>query len=153
MRKRTLLQTRNALNEKTTRDIHWSFWAIVLVGLMFNLMGCANFISQMSAEMVASMPDAIRAIVDTRPVWATGAFAIAVFGGAAGAVLLLLRKSSAYYVLIASLVAAVGAQIPFFGAEGFPVEATVGWVSQLVVGAFLVWYAKWAERRGWLRPA
>jgi hypothetical protein len=146
----TLLQTESALDEKTTRDTHWSFWAIVLAGLVFNLMGCANFISQMSAEMVASMPEAIRAIVETRPAWATGAFAIAVFGGAVGAVLLLLKKSSAYYVLIASLVGAVGAQIPFFGVEGFPVGATIGWVSQLVVGAFLVWYAKWAERRGWV---
>jgi hypothetical protein len=138
------------MSENESGKVHWSFWAISAVGLVFNLMGCANFISQMSPEMVASMPEAIRAIVETRPAWATGAFAIAVFGGALGGILLLLRKSSASYLFIASLLAAVGAQVPFFGVSGFPVEATVGWMSQLVVGAFLIGYTKWAERRGWV---
>ena len=133
--------------------IHWSFWVIAAVGLVFNLMGCLNFFSQMNANMVASMPEAYRAIVESRPAWATGAFAIAVFGGALGAILLLLRKSAAYYVFIASLLGAVAAQVPFLGMAGFPIEALVGGLMQLVVGAFLAWYAKWAERRGWLRPA
>lgn len=139
------------MNENGARKVHWSFWPIVTAGLIFNLMGCANFFSQMNADMVASMPEAYRAIVETRPAWATIAFAIAVFGGALGGVLLLLRKSVASYVLIASLIGAAGAQVPFLGMEGFPVEAMVGGLSQLIVGAFLVWYAKWAERRGWVR--
>ncbi len=138
------------MNENERGKVHWSFWAISAVGLVFNLMGCANFISQLSPEMVASMPAPIRVIVETRPAWATGAFAIAVFGGALGGILLLLRRSSASYMFVASLLGAVGAQFPFFGVDGFPVEATVGWLSQLAVGAFLVWYAKWAERRGWV---
>jgi hypothetical protein len=53
-------------------------------------------------------------------------------------------------VLIAALAGAVGAQIPFLGMTGFPIEALLGGVMQLIVGAFLVWYAKWAERRGWV---
>jgi hypothetical protein len=138
------------MNDKVARRVHWSFWPIVVVGLVFNLMGCANFLSQMSADMVASMPEAYRAIVETRPAWATVAFAIAVFGGALGGSLLLLRKSIAYYVLIASLIGAAGAQLPLLGMADFPVEAMLGGLSQLVVGAFLVWYAKWAERRGWV---
>jgi hypothetical protein len=138
------------MTDQTKAAVHWSFWAISAVGLVFNLMGCANFISQMNADMVASMPEAIRAIVETRPAWATGAFAIAVFCGAIGGVLLLLRKSSAFYVFVASLVGAVGAQIPFIGMDGFPVEAMLGGLSQLIVGAFLVWYSKWTERRGWV---
>jgi hypothetical protein len=139
-----------AMNENESGKVHWSFWAISAVGLVFNLMGCANFISQLSPEMVASMPEAIRAIVETRPVWATGAFAIAVYGGALGGILLLLRKSSASYLFIASLLGAVAAQVPFFGVSGFPVEATVGWMSQLVVGAFLIGYTRWVVRRGWI---
>jgi len=138
------------MNDRNPREIHWSFWAIAVVGLLFNLMGCANFLSQMSSEMVASMPEAYRAIVENRPAWATGAFAIAVFGGALGGILLLLKKSAAYYVFIASLVGAFAAQIPFLGVEGFPNDAMIGWVSQLIVGSFLVWYAKYAEMRGWI---
>jgi hypothetical protein len=127
------------MNDGVGRDVHWSFWAIVVAGLVFNLMGCANLLSQMNADRVASMPEAYRAMVESR-----------VFGGALGGVLLLLRKPAAFHAFIASLVGAVAAQIPFFGMAGFPTEAMLGWVSQLIVGAFLVWYAKWAERRGWV---
>ena len=135
------------MNDKTVGGVHWSFWGIGAVGLIFNLMGCINFISQMNADMVASMPEVYRAIVESRPAWATGAFAIAVFGGALGCLLLLLRKSAAVYVFIASLVGAILAQIPFLG---IPFEALIGGLSQLVVGAFLIWYSKQAESKGWI---
>ena len=138
------------MNDKSVSRVHWSFWVIGAVGLIFNLMGCINFFSQMNADMVASMPEVYRAIVESRPSWATGAFAIAVFGGALGGLLLLLRKSAAYYVFIASLLGAVAAQIPFLGMVDFPVEALIGGLMQLVVGAFLIWYSKWAERKGWI---
>lgn len=137
--------------DKTVSGVHWSFWVIGVIGLVFNLMGCMNFISQMNADMVASMPEAYRAIVESRPAWGTGVFAIAVFGGALGCLLLLLRKSAAFYVFIASLVGAVAAQIPFLGMANFPVEAWLGWLSQLIVGAFLIWYSKRVERKGWIR--
>jgi len=69
------------MNEKTVAAVHWSFWVIGVVGLIFNLMGCINYVSQMNPENVASMPEVYRAIVESRPAWGTGAFAIAVFGG------------------------------------------------------------------------
>jgi len=138
------------MNDKNAGGIHWSFWAVGVGGLVFNLMGCINFASQMNADMVESMPEAVRAIVETRPAWGTGAFAIAVFGGVLGCILLLLKKSVAYYVLIASLLGAVVAQLPFIGMAGFPIEALIGGLSQLVVTAFLIWYAKLAERKAWI---
>ncbi len=138
------------MNEKTAVGVHWSFWLIGAAALIFNLMGCMNFVSQMNADMVASMPDAYRAIVESRPAWGTGAFALAVFGGALGVLLLLLRMSVAVDVLIASLIGVVAAQIPFLGMAGFPVEAWIGWSAQLIVATFLIWYAKRAVRIGWL---
>jgi hypothetical protein len=140
-----------SMDNRTVVSVHWSFWLIGAIGLVFNLMGCLNFLSQMDPDRVASMPEAYRAIIEDRPVWATGAFSIAVFGGALGGILLLLRRSAAYVVLIASLAGAVVAQIPFLGMAGFPVEALVGGLTQLIGGAFLVWYAKWAQRKDWIR--
>jgi hypothetical protein len=137
--------------EKILSGAHWSFWIIGAIGLVFNLMGCMNFISQMNADMVSSMPEAYRAIVESRPAWGTGAFAIAVFGGALGCLLLLLRKLTAFYVFIASLVGAIAAQIPLVGMADFPVEALIGGLSQVVIGAFLIWYSKRVERNGWIR--
>ncbi|UCG71465.1 MAG: hypothetical protein JSV45_09320 [Chromatiales bacterium] len=138
------------MNEGTANGIHWSFWLIAAVGLIFNLLGCMNYMSQMNEEMVASMPDVYRAIVESRPAWGTVAFAIAVFGGALGCLLLLLRKSVAVYVFVASFVGAVVAQVPFLGMADFPLEAWLGWLSQLAVGAFLIWYSKWSLGRGWV---
>jgi hypothetical protein len=139
------------MNDKTPSSVHWSFWLLGAIGLIFNLMGCMNFISQMNTDMVASMPEAYRAIVESRPVWGTGAFAIAVFGGALGCLLLLLRKSAAFYVFPASLFGAVVAQVPLVGMAGFPVDALIGGLSQVVIGTFLIWYSKRVERKGWVR--
>jgi hypothetical protein len=139
------------MSEKTVVSAHWSFWLIGAVGLLFNIMGCLNFASQMSAENVAAMPEAYRAMVESRPAWGTGAFAIAVFGGSFGCLLLLLRRSVAVYVLIVALGAAVFAQVPFLGMADFPTAAWIGWLSQLVVGAFLIGYSKYAASKGWTR--
>ncbi len=138
------------MNDKSVSRVHWSFWVIGAVGLVFNLMGCINFFSQMNADPVDSVPEVYRAIVESRPAWATGAFAIAVFGGALGGLLLLLRKSAAVYVFIASLIGAVAAQIPILGMADFPFVALIGGLSQVVVTTFLIWYSKWAERKGWI---
>ena len=91
------------MNDKTVGGVHWSFWAIGAVALIWNVMGIMNFFWQMTPDTLAAMPESQRAIIKGRPAWATGAFAIAVFGGALGCLLLLLRKSAAYYLFVASL--------------------------------------------------
>lgn len=138
------------MKERATSTVHWSFWMVGTVGLIFNLGGCMNYLMQMNAEMVAAMPDVYRAMVEIRPAWGTAAFAIAVFGGALGCVLLLLRKSISIYAFIASLLATVVAQIPFVGTVDLPIEAWFGWFSQFVVGAFLIGYSKWSTSKDWV---
>jgi hypothetical protein len=63
-----------------------------------------------------------RAIIEARPAWATGAFAIAVFGGALGCLLLLLKKSAAYYLFIASLLGVIVQLIPTLGILGSTID-------------------------------
>lgn len=135
---------------KRTGAFHWSFWIIGGVTLLFNVAGAANFLTQMNPDVVAAMPDEYRAIVESRPAWATVAFAVGVFGGVLGCILLLLRKSVAYYVLIASLLGAVAAQIPLFGMIDMPAGALIGGSLQLVVTGLLIWYVRRAERKGWI---
>lgn len=138
------------MSDKVNDGIHWSFWVIGIVTLLFNTVGVANFVTQMYADTLAAMPDVYRAIVETRPTWATGAFAVAVFGGVLGCVLLLLKKSAARHVFIVSLLGAVVAQVPSFGIADYPAEAIIGGLSQVVVTAFLIWYSKQAENKGWI---
>ena len=138
------------MNDKTVGGAHWSLWVVGAVAVVWNVMGCINFVSQMNPESVSAMPESYRAIVEGRPAWATVAFAIAVFGGVLGGLLLLLRKSASFHVFLGSLIGAVVAQLPFLGMAGLPFAALVGGLMQLVVGAFFVWYSRQAESKGWV---
>ncbi len=143
------------MNDKTVSGVHWSFWAIGAVALIWNVMGVINFFMQMNADALAAMPESQRAIIEGRPAWATGAFAIAVFGGALGSLLLLLRKSAAAYLFIASLLGMIVHMIPYLGMTGStikfgPIEISMFILMPLVVAAFLIWYSKQAESKGWI---
>ncbi len=142
------------MNDETVGSVHWSFWTIGAVALIWNIMGVINFFVQMNADMVAAMPETHRVIIEVRPAWATGAFAIAVFGGALGCLLLLLRKSAAYYMFIASLLGVIVAMTPHLDMIGStindPFEIVMMILMPLVVAAFLIWYSKQAESKGWI---
>jgi len=139
------------MNDKAVGGIHWSFWIIIVVTLIFNVMGVINYFVQMHADSLASFPEKYRPIIEGRPAWATAAFAIAVFGGSLGSLLLLLRKSAAIYVLIASLLGVLVTMMHIFGVAGLrSFEIWIGVLMQLVVTAFLIWYSKLVERKGWI---
>lgn len=137
------------MNDKAVGGIHWSFWIVGAVTLIYNAAGVINFFMQMNPNTVASMPELHRTIIEGRPIWATGGFAVAVFGGALGCLLLLLRKSAVYYVFIASLLGAIVTMIHILGVAG-PVEFIIGNLVQLVVTTFLIWYSKQADSKGWI---
>lgn len=144
------------MNNVITRPVHWSFWAIGAVALIWNVLGVMNFAMQMNADALAAMSESERAIVAGRPAWATGAFGIAVLSGSAGCVLLLLRRSSATYLFVASLVAMLVQVIPYLGMSGSTVKVGGMEISMLIllplaVAAFLIWYTRQAKSKGWLR--
>ncbi len=140
------------MNAETVRRIHWSFWVIGAVALIWNAAGVINFFAQMNPDVLAAYRESERAIVEGRPIWATGAFAIAVFGGVLGCLLLLLRKSAAFYMFIVSLLGVIATMIHTLsvGIEFGP-GAIVGIILMpLVLAAFLIWYSKLAESKGWI---
>ena len=144
------------MNDDTESGVHWSFWVIGVVTLVWNVMGAMNFVVQMNADMVAAMPDTHRAIIDSRPAWATAGFGFGVFGGALGCLLLLLRKSAAKYLFIASLLGMIVTMLHTLRVAISDIdfdlfEVLVMIIMPLLVAAFLVWYAKHAESRGWIR--
>ena len=137
------------MNDVTSRHTHWSFWVIGVVAVLWHVLGGINFLMQLLPGMVAQMPETVRAVVESRPLWATVAFAVAVFGGTIAALLLLLRQSIAVYFFVAALLGAIGTQVPLLIGR-FPLETVAGGLLQIGFGALLVWYAKWAEGKGWL---
>ena len=143
------------MNDASTTGIHWTFWVITDLALVWNVLGGVNFFMQMDADIVSAMPETHRAIIIGRPVWATAGFAVIVFGGALGCLLLLLRKSAAYYVFIVSLLGGVVTMIHTVNIARSTIDFSVSEIvvmilMPLVVAVFLVWYAKWAERQGWI---
>jgi len=143
------------MNDENTRSVHWSFWVIGAVALIWNVMGGINFFAQMNAGVLASFPESHRAIIEGRPAWATGGFAIAVFGGAFGCLLLLLRKSAAYYLFIASLLGVIVTMTHTLGIASSkidltPFEVLMMILMPLVVAVLLIWYSKWAVSKGWI---
>jgi hypothetical protein len=141
------------MKDETVGGVHWSFWAIGSVALIWNVMGVINFLVQLNPDILTAYRESERAIVEGRPAWATGAFAIAVFGGALGCLLLLLRKSAAYYLFIVSLLGVIVTMAHTLGAGiDFGFGEILGIILMpLVVAAFLIWYCKYATSKGWIR--
>jgi hypothetical protein len=139
------------MNEKSTSSVHWSFWVVGVVALIWNAGGCMAYMAEMDPSTFEATA---RALIENRPAWATGAFAIAVWGGALGSVILLLRKSLAFYVFVASFLGvAVQWYYNFFmgGGTGSYGPRDIAMAIMIpVIGAFLIWYTKMAESKGWI---
>lgn len=144
------------MNDETTNVIPRMFYWISGAALVWNLLGVAAYVGQMtmSPEALAALPEAQRALYENVPTWVTSAFAIAVNAGAVGCLLLLLRKALAVPVLIVSL-AGVFVQMyhNFFlsnALEVMGVAAVIGPLFVIIIGAYLVWFANDAKSKGWL---
>ena len=143
------------MNEQNSTGIHWSFWVIAIVGLIWNAMGGANFVMQMNPDAVMTVPETHRAIIEGRPIWATAGFAVGVFGGALGCLLLLLRKSAASYLFAVSLIGMIATMIHSIIIASSVVDFSAFEIIMMIfmpllVAVFLIWYAKYAQGKNWI---
>lgn len=126
------------------------------LALFWNIVGVVMFIMQTSItpEQVAAMPADRRMVYEAMPGWLTIAYAVAVFAGVAGAFGLLLRRAWAVPAFALSLLAVVlqmGGVYAFTpawqvsGAAGLPMAVLL-----VGIATALVWYARRAQRRGWI---
>ena len=134
---------------------HWLFWLIAVVGLLWNIGGIINYMMQMKPDFVATLPDTHRAIIEGRPAWATGGFAVGVFGGAIGCLFLLLRKPLAGLVFMISLMGIFVTMIHTLQVvltkETFAIsEIFVMIVLPIVVANFLIGLTFFAMKNNWL---
>lgn len=133
-----------------------NFWIIGGAALVWNLIGLAIYISEVTAgpEAFASYTEAQQAFLLGKPAWATSAFAIAVSTGVLGSLLLLLRKSLAIIMFAASLLGIIVQNVHAFGlANGLEVWGPTGLILPailIVVGVALLMYARAANAKNWL---
>jgi len=138
-------------NENTLR-IHWSFWVIGAITLIWNLLGAVNFVVQMDPDSVSAYRETERAIIAGRPAWATLGFALAVFGGTLGSLLLLFRKSASFYFFVASFLGTVVAQFHALrlGIDFGPGEILGIIFMPLILAGFLIWYSRRSQSMRWI---
>lgn len=133
------------------------FWAVSAAMLLWNGLGAMAYIADatITVDALNALPEAERALRLSRPAWATAAFAVAVFGGVVGCLLLLVRSRWASPVLVLSLLGvAVQMTHAFLIANSYEVYGPPGLIMPALVlmfSLFLVWFARRARRRGWLR--
>ncbi|MFP7723022.1 hypothetical protein [Lysobacter sp. A3-1-A15] len=145
------------MNTTTAATLPASHWLIAVIALLWNLLGLAMFVLQvtLSPEALAALPDAQRRVHEATPAWMNMAFGIAVVAGVLGAVALLLRRRWAAMLFAVSLAALVvqilGAFLatPAWAAHG--VAGLAMPVLLLVIAGVLWAYARKATTRGWLR--
>jgi hypothetical protein len=122
---------------------------VAALGLVWNLFGIYNYL--MTVGMVEGM-DA--AAADSMPAWVTGAFAIAVFGGALGCVGLLMLKRWSKLLLLLSLLGVIAMDVWMFALSGL--SSTMAGpemgvtIAVLMIAVLLAWLAHDADRKGWL---
>lgn len=146
------------MTETSMNKVPMWFWVVVVLCLIWNLLGVMTYVAQvnLTPEAIQAMSEAERHLHETVPAWATGAFAVAVFGGALGCLTLLLRQRWAVVILSLSLVGVlVQMSHSFFVSKSWEVYGPgPGLVMPMViilVAIFLIWLARFSGRKGWLR--
>ena len=133
-------------------------WFIVTAAraVVWNLLGVAAFVMQisMTPEMIAELPEAQQALLESMPQWVLIAFAIAVFGGVLGALGLVLRKVWSLLFLWLSLFAVLAQQSYTFlmsdTLQVMGVQAAVMPALVTIIAVALVMIARNANTRHWL---
>lgn len=134
-------------------------WFIVtaVVAVIWNIMGVLAFISHMmiTPEMIAELPKAEQDLYAATPMWATIAFACAVFGGALGSLFLSLKKTMALPLLLLSLIGVLVQMFhSFVISNSFEVYGPGGAVMPLmviIIAILLVRLANAAKANAWLK--
>lgn len=132
------------------------FWVVSIIALLWNGMGVFNYLNQAynKEAMLEGLEQAQREVFEGIPAWATAAFAIAVFSGIIGSIGLLLRKKWARPLFVISFIAAVAQFIDWLfisnAVEAFGPSSYVMPVIVVIIGAYLISFAKKGTQKGWL---
>jgi len=122
---------------------------VAALGLIWNCFGVYNYLMTVGVVGGADI-----AAASAMPAWATGAFAIAVFGGTLGCIGLLMLKRWSKLLLLLSLLGVLVMDLWMFVLSGLGTTATSAelgiTIAVVVVAIFLVWLAYSADRKGWL---
>ena len=143
----------------TTSNTHATlFWVIAVIALLWNIMGLASFIGQVTITEAAKalIPEDQLALMEATPSWMMVVFGIATIGGTLGSALLLMRKAFAKMLFLASALAVIiqmgygWANADTIGVFGI-VQGLIMPILIIVFAVFLYMYSKAQTAKGILR--
>lgn len=132
------------------------FWVVSVLALLWNLLGVGAYLNDafMSVEDLGKLTQDHRLLYESKPAWVTGAYAIAVWGGAIGCIALLMRKKWARTLLLISLMGILAQKVyQFFMSNTYEVLGSTAMflpILVILIGISLVWFAKRAEKNGYM---
>ena len=137
----------------------WHLWAVGVVSLLWNAAGAYDYLmTQLGNEAYLSMlNEAQRAMLEARPAWFGGVWALGVWGSVAGSVLILLRSRWAVAAFALSFIGLILSAVWSYGLSdpsAAEVMGTFAAVFSVVVAMVIValWlYARSMVLRGVLR--
>lgn len=138
-----------------TQPPKW-FRIVAVLALVWNLLGCAAYLvdAMMTPEDLAKLGPAQQELYSSRPSWAVGATAVAVWLGALGSLGLILRKRWATLLLVLSLLGVLVQDYwLFIASDAARVSGPAAVILQaivLIVAIALVMLSLRAAKRGWL---
>lgn len=129
------------------------FWVIGIVALLWNILGVGAYLAQayMPNEALEMLTQGEQDYYNNYPAWATGSFAIGVFGGLLGSIALLMRKKIAILLFTLSLLGVLGQQVyNFFLQDFIALDGTkmIGPIVIIIICFFLLWFAKAQKQNG-----
>ena len=133
-------------------------WIVGILALLWNGFGCIDYLMWVTANnaYISKMPADQLAYVQSLPSFATGLWALGVWGGLIGAILLLMRNRYSIWAFALSVAGAVlGLGYQMFMTQ-MPASMTKGamavmpWVI-ILVAALQLWYSWTQEKKGVLR--
>ncbi len=134
---------------------HWLIGGAALIWNVFGLMVYVSTVSATPEELAAIYGEAEIRFIDSVPVWATSANAIAVTAGVLACLLLLLRRSLALPVFVVSFVALIVQNVHSFVLND--VTAVFGMVpayiqlTVIVIAIALIFYTWRLGKKGMLK--
>lgn len=144
------------MNEEQKTVVPTWFWVIAAVSLIWNILGCVIFSSEVFAQeaIIESMTDEQKEWVRSTPRWIYVVFAISVSTGVVGSFCLLMRKKLSVPLFKISLVAVLIQMVyTMLMAGGLRVMGPTGAVMPTVVITLAVvwlWFSLLSKGKGWL---
>lgn len=143
------------MNDETSpRPVAAWFLPAAIASLLFMALGCIMYLMHVLTDP-STLTFEQRTAWDAEPVWVTGAYAVAVWGGLAGTVLLVLRKTLAEPLLMLSLAATLVWLAGLLVVAGLRENMSANdLLVAIVVTAItwtIFWFARHSRQRGWLR--